>query len=127
MKPALDRHLRLLDEHNIDIQMISPRPVAMMHWERPFLQEAWTTTTNDIIAQQCVQHPSRRFVGIAQLYVQTPDRPIAESLGELERCIGLGFVGAILNPDPSGDRRAPGVNDPFWFPLYKKAEDSARR
>ena len=121
MKPALDRHLRLLDSHNIDIQMISPRPVAMMHWERPFLQEAWTTTTNDIIAQQCVQHPSR-FVGIAQL-VQTPDRPIAESLGELERCVGLGFVGAILNPDPSGDRRAPGVNDPFWFPLYKKAEE----
>jgi predicted TIM-barrel fold metal-dependent hydrolase len=121
MKPALDRHLRLLDSHNIDIQMISPRPVAMMHWERPFLQEAWTKTTNDIIAQQCVQHPTR-FVGIAQL-VQSPDRPIADSLGELERCVGMGFVGAILNPDPSGDRRALGVNDPYWFPLYKKAEE----
>ena len=30
----------------------------MMHWERPFLQHAWTRTTNDIIAQQCRSHPA---------------------------------------------------------------------
>jgi predicted TIM-barrel fold metal-dependent hydrolase len=122
MKPPLDRHLRLLDRCNIDLQLISPRPVAMMHWERPFLQHAWTRTTNDIIAQQCRSHPTR-FAGIAQL-AQSPDHPISDSLGELERCVGEhGFVGAILNPDPSGDRRSMGVNDPYWFPLYKKAEE----
>jgi predicted TIM-barrel fold metal-dependent hydrolase len=122
MAPALDRHLRLLDSHNIDIQMISPRPIAMMHWERPFLQHHWTKTTNNIIHQQCVQYP-KRLIGIAQL-VQTPDLPISESLGELERTVGeLGFVGAILNPDPGGERRAPGVHEPYWYPLYKKAEE----
>ena len=30
MKAPIDRHLRMLDSHNIDVQMISPRPVAMM-------------------------------------------------------------------------------------------------
>ena len=122
MKPAIDRHLRLLDHHNVDVQLISPRPVAMMHWERPFLQDSWTRITNSIIAQQCEENPTR-FVGVCQL-AQSPTRPISESLHELERCVGEhGFVGAILNPDPGGDRSAPGVNDPYWYPLYKKAEE----
>ena len=53
MDTALKRHLRMMDERNIDVQMISARPVAMMHWERPFLVEKWSRTTNDVIAQQC--------------------------------------------------------------------------
>jgi predicted TIM-barrel fold metal-dependent hydrolase len=121
MKAALDRHLRLLDERNVDVQLISPRPVAMMHWERPFLVEAWTTTTNDVIAQQCALHP-KRFVGVAQL-PQTPDLNIRACVAELERCIEkLGFVGALLNPDPGGDRRAPGLDSSEWFPLYECAQ-----
>ena len=77
MKQALDRHLRMLDERRIDVQLISPRPVAMMHWERPFLVEAWTRTTNEVIAQQCRMHPTR-FVGVAQL-PQTPELNIPTS------------------------------------------------
>ena len=30
MGPALERHLRVMDERNIDMQFISPRPVAMI-------------------------------------------------------------------------------------------------
>jgi predicted TIM-barrel fold metal-dependent hydrolase len=66
METALGRHLKMMDERNIDIQMISPRPAAMMHWEAAFIVEKWTRTTNDIIHQQCKMHPDR-FVGIAQL------------------------------------------------------------
>ena len=122
MKGPLDRHLRLLDSHHIDLQLISPRPVAMMHWEQPYLVEAWTRGTNDVIAEQCRLHPAR-FAGIAQLD-QNADLDTANCVAELERCIGeLGFVGAILNPDPGGDRRTPGMNDRYWFPLYAKAEE----
>jgi predicted TIM-barrel fold metal-dependent hydrolase len=122
MREPLDRHLRLLDSHRIDLQLLSPRPVAMMHWERPFLVEPWTRATNDVIAAQCALHPTR-FAGLAQLN-QSAGQDTSHCVAELERCIGrLGFVGAIVNPDPGGDRSTPGMNDPYWFPLYKKAEE----
>ena len=37
-------------------------------------------------------------------------------------CASIGFVGAILNPDPGGDRKSPGLNAEHWFPLYERAE-----
>jgi len=42
---------------------------------------------------------------------------------ELERCVkDLGFVGCLLNPDPTeGEEQAPpGLGDRFWYPLYEK-------
>ncbi len=121
METALGRHLKMMNERNIDIQMISPRPVAMMHWERPFIVEKWTRTTNDVIHQHCKLHPDR-FVGIAQL-PQCSTLDTRNCLEELERCVKkLGFVGAIVNPDPRGDRQTPGMNTEYWFPLYEKAQ-----
>lgn len=121
MKAALDRHLRLLDDRRIDVQLLSPRPVGMMHWERPFLVEKWTRITNDLIASQCKAHPDR-FIGVAQL-PQTRDLNIAKCVDELDRAVSeLGFVGALLNPDPGGDKNVPGVDNEAWFPLYAKAE-----
>jgi hypothetical protein len=49
VKQALERHLRMLDERNVDVQIVSPRPVAMLHWERTYLVEAWTDITNKVI------------------------------------------------------------------------------
>jgi predicted TIM-barrel fold metal-dependent hydrolase len=121
MRPAIERHLRLLDERNIDVQLISPRPVAMLHWERAPVVEQWTQATNDVIATQCAMYP-KRFVGMGQL-PQSPEGNIGKCVQELHRCVKeLGFVGAIVNPDPGGDRRAPGLNHEHWFPLYESAE-----
>jgi predicted TIM-barrel fold metal-dependent hydrolase len=45
---------------------------------------------------------------------------IAHLVPEFERAINeLELIGATLNPDPGSDRRAPGVNDPYWYPLYE--------
>jgi predicted TIM-barrel fold metal-dependent hydrolase len=122
VKPAMDRHLRMLDERGIDVQLLSPRPVAMMHWERPFIVRMWTRATNDLIAQQCRLQPGR-FAGIAQL-PQNVDRDTSNCVEELERCVTeLGFVGALVNPDPGGDRRAPGMDADYWYPLYAKAQE----
>jgi predicted TIM-barrel fold metal-dependent hydrolase len=121
MKAALDRHVKMLDERNIDVQLISPRPVAMMHWERPFIVEDWTRVTNNVIAEQCRLHPTR-FAGVGQL-PQTRFSGCAKCVGELKRCVEeLGFVGAIVNPDPGGDRQSPGMDDEYWFPIYEAAE-----
>ena len=122
METALGRHLKMMDERNIDLQMISPRPVAMMHWEAAFLVEKWTRVTNDIIHQQCKKHPDR-FVGIAQL-PQNSQQDTSHCVPELERSIRqLGFIGALINPDPAGDQKTPGMNTEYWFPLYKKAQE----
>ncbi len=121
MQTALDRHLKVMDERNIDLQMISPRPVAMMHWERPFLVEAWTRMTNDIIHQQTLMHPTR-YVGIAQL-PQHISQDTSHCVAEFRRSVQeLGFVGALVNPDPNGDRQTPGMNAPYWFPLYEESQ-----
>ena len=71
MKPAIERHLKMLDERGIDVQLLSPRPVAMIHWERAPVVEQWTRSTNQVIAQQCEMYP-HRFIGIGQL-PQTPE------------------------------------------------------
>ncbi len=110
----------MLDSHNIDLQLISPRPVAMMHWESPYLVKSWTEITNNVIAQQC-ELWGDRFVGIAQL-PQNAGVETANCVEELERCAALGFVGATVNPDPGADGRTPGMNDRYWYPLYASAE-----
>ena len=120
MEGPIERHLRMLDSHNIDVQMISPRPVAMMQWESPYLVGPWTKVTNDVIASQC-EIWKDRFVGIAQL-PQNATVDSANCVPELERCAALGFVGATVNPDPGADGKTPGMNDKYWFALYKSAE-----
>jgi predicted TIM-barrel fold metal-dependent hydrolase len=122
MEGPLKRHLRMLDERGIDVQMISARPVAYMHWEAAFLVENWSRVTNDIIAKQCRMYPDR-YRGIAQL-PQNSRIDTGNCVAELERCVNeLGFVGASLNPDPGADHLTPGMNDEYWFPLYKKAQE----
>ncbi|MSQ24392.1 MAG: amidohydrolase [Chloroflexi bacterium] len=119
---SLGEHVTALDKRNIDVQLISPRPVAMLHWESPHIQEQWCTVTNDVIAQTVRLHPDR-FGGIAQL-PQSNEHDTSNCTAELERCMTtLGFAGAVLNPDPSGMRDVPGVNEEYWYPLYEKAQE----
>ncbi len=120
LENAQQRHLKFMDDRNIDVQLIGPRPIAMWHWMRPFLQEYWAYVTNNVIARIVKLHPDR-FRGMAQL-PQSRDKDTRNCLGEFERCVKeLGFVGAYLNPDPAGDKQTPGVHEEYWFPLYEKA------
>jgi predicted TIM-barrel fold metal-dependent hydrolase len=121
VESAITRHLGMLKERNIDVQFISPRPVAMMHWERPFMVDAWTKVTNNVIAQQCRLHPNE-FVGIAQL-PQHQELDTSNCIDEFRRCVEeLGFVGAMVNPDPGANRETPGMNKAYWFPLYEESQ-----
>lgn len=121
-RPAMERHLRMLDARNIDVQLLSARPVAMLHWEQPRIVASWTRTTNDLIAQQCRLRPDR-FAGVAQL-PQSVEEDTSNCLAELERCVrDLGFVAATVNPDPGADRKAPGMDASYWHPLYARAQE----
>ena len=120
---SVKRHTDLMDDHNIDAQLIGPRPFLMLGWMAKHLLPSWVTFINQMIAKQVTVRPDR-FLGAATL-PQNPDAPDASHcVSELERCVkDLGFVAAYLSPDPRGDRSSPGVNDRWWDPLYAKCQE----
>jgi 4-oxalmesaconate hydratase len=113
--------LRQQRERGIDLTLFSPRASAMAHHVGDqHVSAAWTRACNDLIKRVVDLYPES-FAGVGQL-PQSPGRPAAESVAELERCVTeLGFVGCNLNPDPSGGHwTAPPLTDPYWRPLFEK-------
>lgn len=115
-------HVAYIDERQIDVQVLGPRPFLMLGGMADHLFPAWTRAVNDAIAKQCSMHPDR-FLGACQLpqNVHAPDA--SHCLDELRRCVdGLGFVGVYLSPDPEGLRNAPGLAERWYDPLYAECE-----
>lgn len=116
----MNEHIRQIDERNIDVQILGPRPFLGMGWMPAHLQVAWTTHVNETIDLQCRAFPGR-FLGACQLPhdVHAPDA--GHCIDELNRCVDeLGFVAAYVSPDPDGKRTAPGVHSTWWDPLYTR-------
>ncbi len=114
-------HLQQLDEVGTDRQIISPRPYQLMHSEKPErLVHAYCEACNDLTARQVKLFPDR-FIGMASLPQNMGVSP-KNSIAELERCVReLGFVGCLLNSDPSENLEPPpGLGDKYWYPLYEK-------
>jgi OH-DDVA meta-cleavage compound hydrolase len=114
-------HLEQLKEVGTDLQVISPRPYQMMHSESPKVVQWFIEETNGIIARQCKMYPGV-FRGVCGL-PQSPGVSPSALLPYLEKCIKEdGFVGCLLNPDPSEGTTTtvPPLGDRFWYPLYEK-------
>lgn len=113
--------VRSMDAVGTDIQFISPRPYLQMHSVKPArVTELWTRHCNDLIKRFVDMFPDR-FRGVAGLPQHMNESPAGKCVAELKRCVNeLGFVGTLLNPDPTeGEGPAPaGLGDPFWYPLY---------
>src|SRR5215467_6438302 len=112
-------HARYMDERNIDVQIIGPRPFLMLAWMEPHLLPSWTRYVNDMIHQQCEMFPDR-FLGAAML-PQISDAPdLSNCIGELNRCVTeYGFAAAYVSPDPAGRRSTPGMHETYWYPRYR--------
>ncbi|UED83245.1 amidohydrolase family protein [Streptomyces profundus] len=113
-------HLDHLDGAGVDLQLISPRPYQMMHSESPERVVRWfTEETNNLIHRVCALEPGR-FRGVAGL-PQSPELPPKRWADELRRAVTeLGFVGALLNPDPhEGTAVPPPLGDRYWYPVYE--------
>lgn len=112
----------IMDKVGTDIQFLSPRPYMQMHSVKPAKVTAlWTQHMNDLVYRTVQMFPTR-FRGVAGL-PQYRDESPANCLAELEfRVKEQGFIGCLLNPDPTeGDGAPPpGLGDPFWYPLYEK-------
>jgi predicted TIM-barrel fold metal-dependent hydrolase len=113
-------HLDHLDNAGVDVQLISPRPFQAMHSESPAVLVDWfTAETNDVIHRIC-QLEGGRFRGVAGL-PQSMETSPDKWMRELRRCVQeLGFVGAMLNPDPyEGLKQPPALGDRFWYPVWE--------
>ena len=116
-------NIAIMDEVGTDVQLLSPRPFLTINgtarWEDIL---AWTMDNNDLIARTIKLHPTR-FRGVGAL-PQRAGEPVENLFPELDRCINeLGFVGILLNPDPSeGMGTTPPLGDPYWYPLCEKLE-----
>jgi len=120
---SVGKHVDLLDAYNIDAQLIGPRPFLMLGWMNHHLLPQWTRYVNNAISKQVSIAPTR-FVGAAQLPQNADADDLSHCLPELERCVNeLDFKAVYLSPDPTGDRRSPGMDKPYWFPVYKKCEE----
>ena len=112
----------IMDKVGTDIQFLSPRPYMQMHSLKPSKVTAlWTRHMNDLIFRTVEMFP-KRFRGVAGL-PQYRDTSPENCLAELEfRVKEQGFIGCLLNPDPTeGDAAPPpGLGDKFWDPLYAK-------
>jgi 4-oxalmesaconate hydratase len=112
--------LRLLRERGADMTIFSPRASAMApHVGDQGVAIAWARACNDLIARVAGLYPDV-FAPVCML-PQSPGADLSASVAELERCVGMGFIGCNLNPDPGGGHfQSPPLTDPFWFPIYEK-------
>jgi predicted TIM-barrel fold metal-dependent hydrolase len=122
-RAAAEQHVKIMDERDIDVQVIGPRPFLVMGWMEPHLIPSWVSFVNDMINQQVGFFPDR-FLGACQL-PQVSDAPdLSNCIPELDRCVQeLGFVAAYASPDPGGRRTTPGMHEPYWYPLYARCQE----
>lgn len=112
----------IMDKVGTDIQFLSPRPYMQMHSVKPAKVTAlWTQHMNDLVYRTVQMFPTRfrAVAGLPQYRDESPENCLAE----LEfRVKEQGFIGCLLNPDPTeGDASPPpGLGDAFWYPLYEK-------
>lgn len=112
--------LKLQQERGSDLTLFSPIAGLMSHHlgnERTSLE--WAEVSNNLVRRVADMYPDN-FVPVCQL-PQSPGAPPANSIPELRRCVEeMGFVGANVNPDPTGGYwTGKPMTDREWYPLYE--------
>jgi 4-oxalmesaconate hydratase len=117
---SVQPQLKFQRERGSDLTVFSPRASGMAHHVgTEAVGREWAVVSNDLIHRICTLLPDN-FAPVGQL-PQFPGAPVENCIPELERLVGLGFVGVNLNPDPSGGYwRAPPLTDRYWYPIYEK-------
>ncbi len=116
---SVQGQLKFQRERGSDLTIFSPRASGMAHHVgSEAVSQEWTRLSNDLIQRICTLLPEN-FAAVGQL-PQFPGVSPKNCLAELERMVGLGFVGVNLNPDPSGGHWSdPPMIDKYWYPLYE--------
>src|SRR5437867_8032326 len=131
MAGAVKNHLENnMDKVGTDMQFMSPRPFGLMHAEKPSKMVHWFAEASNNAVAASVKCAPTRYRGVGAL-AQSPYEPITSTFEEIDRCLSMGFIGMIIDPDPTEnaatsdgtfavDGYFPGMGDEYWFPLYEK-------
>jgi predicted TIM-barrel fold metal-dependent hydrolase len=114
------RRLRLMDQHGIEMMLLSLNAPAVQGIPDPAKANAIARRANDYLAEEVGKRPDR-FQGLAALPMQDPDLAI----GELRRCVKeLGFKGALVNGfSQVGDSDTTVYYDlPQYRPFWQEVE-----
>lgn len=113
--------LEIQRQHGIDLALLSPIAGRMAHHHGDQeISRTWSRISNDLVHRATRLFPDR-LVGMCQL-PQSLDGDIEACVEELRRCVlDLGFVGCVINPDPSDGRwDAPSLADAYYEPLFEE-------
>lgn len=118
-----DNQIRILRERGGDLMLFSPKASGMEHHvPDAAIANSWARASNDLVYRVSELFPEH-FAPVAQL-PQTPGGNLDGVVSELRRTVSeLGFVGAILNPDPSGTWAGKPLTEESWFPIYEVVEE----
>ena len=116
-RPHWDVSQRLadMDAARLDVGCLSALPITLFYWMDPEMGERNSRAINDGIAAVVEAHPNR-FVGLADVPLQAPERAIRE----LERAVKeLGFPGVQLGTHIHGRN----LDEPDFFPFFARAAE----
>lgn len=107
-----DRRLKLMDEHGIEVMILSLNAPAVQAIPDRRRAIEVARRANDALAEECARRPDR-FRAFAALPLQDPEA----AAEELRRCVTeLGFVGALVNGF-SQDEAHGGGQEPLYYDL----------
>lgn len=111
----IERRLKDMDDTLVDVQVLSATPQTYYYEEEASVGAALSAIQNEQIAKHVKQHPER-FMGIATLPMQAPEKAAAE----LRRGIReLGLRGAMIGSNCQGKN----LDDPSFEPLWQAASE----
>jgi gamma-resorcylate decarboxylase len=106
---AQDKRLRLMDQHGVEMMVLSLNAPAIQAIPDPRLANELARRANDVLAAEVAKRPDR-FRAFAALPMQEPDLAIRE----LERCVTeLDFKGTLVN----GFSQTNAIDIPLYYDL----------
>ena len=112
-----EEHVKDLDIDGIDVSIVYPTMGLILYSQVPDseLLTSIFRTYNDWVAEFCKPFP-KRLKGIAMVNIDD----IQDGIRELERCVNLGFAGAMITVYPVEERS---YNSLEYEPLWATAQD----
>jgi aminocarboxymuconate-semialdehyde decarboxylase len=111
----MELRLKDMDRYGIDMQVLSILPQTFLYEQDPSLTATFCAIQNEAIAALVAERPDR-FIGIAGLPLQAPERAAAE----LRRAMrDLGLKGAMIGSHVEGRN----LDDPELEPVWAAAAE----